>query len=96
MSAVAGRTTTWRRNPRALARHAPGCVIVAGIGPETPLKLEGAAAFIWLVLDRPASEHDLIAAIAVAAESSSEAVESDVVAAVADLSALGVIEAADV
>jgi hypothetical protein len=96
VTAVVGRPTTWRRNPRALARHAPGCVLVAGIRPQAPCKLEGAAAFVWHALERPASEGEIISAIAVAATSSREAVEIDTMAAVAELSARGLIESTDV
>ncbi len=53
----------WSRSPQRVHRVLPGQVIVAASAEQT-LTLEGLAAAIWIVLDRPGSGPELLDRIA--------------------------------
>ncbi len=95
MRAVAGRTFAWRRNSNVMSRVTPRSVLLALPAGEGPVKLEGAAAFVWDALDVPATQDTLVATLAAQFATTPDALRSDIATALEDLAALRVIVASD-
>jgi hypothetical protein len=93
VTAVAGRTSAWRRSSQVMSRVTPRSVLLALPAGDAPVKLEGAAAFVWYALEVPATEGTLVATLAMRFATTPAKVRSDVAVALDQLAALRVIVA---
>ena len=75
---VAG--TVWRRHDGVLTRRTSRSVLIVTARSNEPLVLEGAAVAVWDELQRPATDDQLVVAIASQFAAAADDVRSDVVA----------------
>lgn len=64
MSAVAEATTVWRRSDTALTRLTSRSVLVMTSPSDEMHRLEGTALFVWLELENPATDEQLVRNVA--------------------------------
>ena len=64
MSEVAEATTVWRRNDTVLTRFTSRSVLLMASQNDEMHRLEGAALFVWLELERPATDEQLVRSVA--------------------------------
>ncbi len=91
VSQLAGIATVWQRESHVLWRETPKSVLVLTHRANEPLRLEGAVMFVWMALECPATDAELIAWVAACVALPTALVECDVVAAREALCTCGAI-----
>ena len=64
MSAVAEATTVWRRSDASLTRVTLRVVLLTTAPSDEVHRLEGAAQFVWLELEHPSTDKQLVRKVA--------------------------------
>jgi len=83
--------TTYQRSPRAIWR-ATRQLLVAAVPPHPPTRIGGSAALVWAHLAEPVTVDALVARLADDAAAAPEVVRADVLALLAQLEPLGLLE----
>lgn len=86
----------WRRADDVLTRRTPLSILVMPPGASEPLRLQGAAAYVWEALEQPASDERLTTLLGARFVVSNERVRADIAATTAILAECGAIVVADV
>ncbi|MCC5947006.1 MAG: PqqD family protein [Nitriliruptoraceae bacterium] len=68
----------WQRHPHALWRRSSDRVLVLPDGADDALLLDGAAAILWLLLDRPVTFDEIVACFAPDAANDTHDLHADV------------------
>ena len=83
----------WRRGPAVLWRRSLEAALVLSPGVDEPLTLARTGADLWDLLAEPTPIDDLVAALAARYGAEPSVVTADVVPVLAELEAIGAIEA---
>ncbi|HEV7524748.1 MAG TPA: hypothetical protein VGP92_07275 [Acidimicrobiia bacterium] len=95
MSAVAEPTTVWRRNDTALTRLTSRSVLLTTAQSDEMHRLEGTAMFVWLELETPATDEQLVGGVAAGIGVEGDDVRGFVLAARRTLVEIGAIVESD-
>jgi len=83
--------TTYQRSPRAIWR-ATHQLLVAAVPPHPPTRIGGSAALVWAQLAEPVTVDEMVARLVVKVGAAAEVVRADVLALLAQLEPLGLLE----
>jgi hypothetical protein len=95
---VGGRVphvASWQRNPHALHRPTPSAVLVAVPTSPAPLRVEGAAAYVWNSLETRSTLSEIVAAVAAETGRPADQIQEPIATAVAQLESADAIVRAD-
>jgi len=84
--------TRWRRVAGSLVRRTPTSLVIAVPASAAPVRIEGAAACVWELLDSPRDLDDVVAAVGHDRPDDREVVADDVARTLDALAAAGLVE----
>lgn len=86
--------TRWARDPRVLWRRSGSRVVLAPPGQEDTLLLEHTGALIWLLLDAPVEQEELVGILTESFDADAATIDAEVAAFLAELRGIEAVTAA--